>query len=78
MKTRKKENRPFYQSLNFIRYYYTSGPDLYRVVRIDGLEADDLVSRKKYKELRLLLADIELKIYKLREKTNKLLVIQFC
>ncbi len=37
------------------------------------LEADDLVSRKKYKELRLLLADIELKIYKLREKTNKLL-----
>ena len=42
-KTRKKENRPFYQSLNFIRYYYTSGPGLYRVVRIDGLEADDLV-----------------------------------
>ena len=37
------------------------------------LEADDLVSRKKYKELRLLLADIELKIYKLKEKTNKLL-----
>lgn len=42
-KTRKKENRPFYQSLNFIRYYYTSGPEQYRVVRIDGLEADDLV-----------------------------------
>ena len=36
------------------------------------LEADDLVSRKKYKELRLLLADIELKIYKLKEKTNNL------
>lgn len=42
-KTRKKENRPFYQSLNFIRYYYVSGSDSYKVVRIDGLEADDLV-----------------------------------
>ena len=37
------------------------------------LDADDLVARKKYKELKTLLADIELKIYRLREKTNTLL-----
>ena len=37
------------------------------------LDADDLVERKKYKELKTLLADIELKIYRLREKTNTLL-----
>ena len=37
------------------------------------LDADDLVARKKYKELKILLADIELKIYRLREKTNTLL-----
>ena len=37
------------------------------------LDADDLVARKKYKELKTLLADLELKIYRLREKTNTLL-----
>ena len=37
------------------------------------IKADEYVSNKNYKELRILLADIELKIYKLREKTNKLI-----
>lgn len=37
------------------------------------LDADDYLDTKDYKSLRLLLADIELKIYKLREKTEKLL-----
>lgn len=37
------------------------------------LKADMLASDKNYKELRILLADIELKIYKLRERTNKLI-----
>ena len=41
--TRKKENREFYNSINFIRYYYLIGPDFYHTIRIDGLEADDLV-----------------------------------
>ena len=37
------------------------------------LQADDYIDKRNYKELRKLLADIELKIYKLNEKTNKLL-----
>ena len=37
------------------------------------LDADIYVSDKNYKELRKILADVELKIYKLREKTNKLI-----
>ena len=37
------------------------------------LQADDCIERRNYKELRKLLADIELKIYRLNEKTNKLL-----
>lgn len=37
------------------------------------LDADNYADLKDYKNLRPLLADIELKIYKLREKTNKLL-----
>ena len=37
------------------------------------LKADEEIDKKEYKKLRPLLADIELKIYKLREKTNKLL-----
>ena len=37
------------------------------------LDADNYAELKDYKNLRVLLADIELKIYKLREKTNKLL-----
>ena len=37
------------------------------------LDADSYADARKYKQLRALLADIELKIYKLREKTNKLL-----
>lgn len=37
------------------------------------LDADNYADSKKYKNLRVLLADVELKIYKLREKTNKLL-----
>ena len=37
------------------------------------LQADGYIDKKNYKALRPLLADIELKIYKLNEKTNKLL-----
>lgn len=37
------------------------------------LDADNYADLKDYKKLRPLLADIELKIYKLREKTDKLL-----
>ena len=41
--TRKKENREFYNSINFIRYYYIINSSKYHTIRIDGLEADDLV-----------------------------------
>lgn len=37
------------------------------------LQADDYIDKRNYKELRKVLADIELNIYKLNEKTNKLL-----
>ena len=37
------------------------------------LDADGLIETKKYKELKPKLANIELKIYKLREKTSRLL-----
>ena len=37
------------------------------------LDADNLAESKQYKELKILLSRIELKIYKLREKTNNLL-----
>ena len=37
------------------------------------LDADNYAAIKDYKKLRVLLADIELRIYKLREKTDKLL-----
>ncbi|MBR2997464.1 MAG: septation ring formation regulator EzrA [Bacilli bacterium] len=37
------------------------------------LQADDYIDKRNYKELRTLLADVELKIYKLNEKANKLL-----
>lgn len=41
--TRKKENKEFYNSINFLRYYYLIGPEKYHTIRIDNLEADDLV-----------------------------------
>lgn len=41
--TRKKENKEFYNSINFLRYYYLIGPKMYHTIRIDNLEADDLV-----------------------------------
>lgn len=41
--TRKKENKQFYQTLNFLRYYYMIGPSRYFTLRLDNLEADDLV-----------------------------------
>ena len=41
--TRKKENKQFYQTINFLRYYYMIGPKNYFTLRIDNLEADDLV-----------------------------------
>ena len=37
------------------------------------LDADNYLDKKEYKNLRTLLADIELKIYKLKEKTNTIL-----
>ena len=37
------------------------------------LQADDYIDKRNYKALRALLADVELNIYKLNEKTNKLL-----
>lgn len=40
---RKKESKEFYNSLNFLRYYYLIGPKQYHTVRINNLEADDLV-----------------------------------
>ena len=41
--TRKKENREFFNSVNLIRYYYIINKPKYKTIRIDGLEADDLV-----------------------------------
>ena len=41
--TRKKENREFYNSINFIKYYYLLGLPNYHTLQIQGLEADDLV-----------------------------------
>lgn len=40
---RKKESKEFYNSLNFLRYYYLIGPAEYHTIRVDNLEADDLV-----------------------------------
>lgn len=40
---RTKEAKEFYNSLNFLRYYYLIGPAMYHTARIDNLEADDLV-----------------------------------
>lgn len=40
---RKKEPKEFYNSLNFLRYFYLIGPSQYHTVRIENLEADDLV-----------------------------------
>lgn len=40
---RKKESKEFYNSLNFLRYFYLIGPEQYHTIRIDNLEADDLV-----------------------------------
>lgn len=41
--TRKKENKQFYQTINFLRYYYMIGPKKHFTLRLDNLEADDLV-----------------------------------
>ena len=41
--TRKKNTKEFYNSINFLRYYYLIGPSKYHTLRVDGLEADDLV-----------------------------------
>lgn len=40
---RDKDTKEFYNSLNFLRYFYLIGPKKYHTVRIDNLEADDLV-----------------------------------
>lgn len=40
---RKKESKEFYNSLNLLKYYYLTGDPSYRVIQMDGLEADDLV-----------------------------------
>ena len=41
--SRKKENKQFYNTLNFLRYYYLVGPKNTFTARLDNLEADDLV-----------------------------------
>lgn len=41
--SRKKENKQFYNTLNFLRYYYLIESPMYRTARLDNLEADDLV-----------------------------------
>ncbi len=41
--TRKKENKEFYNSINFLKYFYLTGPSKYSTLQITGLEADDLV-----------------------------------
>ena len=40
---RKKNSKEFYNSINFLRYYYLIGPSQYHTLRVDNLEADDLV-----------------------------------
>lgn len=42
-KKRDKDTKEFYNSINLIRYYYLIGLPQYITVRVDGLEADDLV-----------------------------------
>ena len=37
------------------------------------INADTLIDEKKFRDLKPVLADIEIRIYKLREKTDKLL-----
>ena len=41
--TRKKEHKEFYNSVNFLRYYYLTDTPKFRSIQIQGLEADDLV-----------------------------------
>lgn len=41
--TRKKEHKEFYNSVNFLRYYYLTDTSKFRSIQIQGLEADDLV-----------------------------------
>lgn len=40
---RKKESNEFYESLNFIKYYYMIGDSCYHTAQVFKLEADDLV-----------------------------------
>lgn len=40
---RKKELKEFYQTVNFLKYYYLIGPARFYTVQITDLEADDLV-----------------------------------
>lgn len=42
-KGRSKNTKEFYNSINLIRYYYLIGPSNYYTMRVEGLEADDLV-----------------------------------
>ena len=41
--SRKKSNKEFFNSVNFLKYFYTTGPSKYYTLQITGLEADDLV-----------------------------------
>ena len=41
--SRKKENKEFYNSINFLKYFYITGPSNIYTLQITGLEADDLV-----------------------------------
>lgn len=61
--TRKKANKEFYNTVNLLRYYYIVGPKSYHTIRIDNLEADDLVKpllSGKLKDKRCLLVTTDL------------------
>lgn len=61
--TRKKANKEFYNTINLLRYYYMVGPAEYHTIRIDDLEADDLVKpllNGRLKDQRCLLVTTDL------------------
>lgn len=42
-RVRRKEDKEFYNTVNIVRYYFLVSPGNYYSVKIDGLEADDLL-----------------------------------
>ena len=61
---RKKESKEFYQSINFLRYYYLVGPSNFYTAQVTNLEADDLVkplikSRCQDQDVLLITTDLD-------------------